>query len=163
MQTLENSGHDALMVVISRPETELAPFETDGCSGGLSDAWKRAAGRFPEFAESHQSTPPWEDCCVTHDRAYHNAAAAPDAASSFDARLMADQTLQACVIATGEARADIVAETYDVTPENVTEAYDTIASAMFFAVRLGGMPCSGLPWRWGYGYPRCTVLTGAFD
>lgn len=36
------------------------PFETDGCSGGLSLIWRLATGR----------PPPWEGACVDHDRAY---------------------------------------------------------------------------------------------
>ena len=34
-------------------------------------------------------------------------------------------------------------------------AYETISEAMYQAVRAGGAPCSGLPWRWGYGWPQC--------
>jgi hypothetical protein len=37
------------------------PFTTDGCSGGMSRAW-RILFRKP---------PPWESHCITHDRAYH--------------------------------------------------------------------------------------------
>jgi hypothetical protein len=33
--------------------------------------------------------------------------------------------------------------------------YQGIADLMYRAVRLGGIPCSGLPWRWGYGWPAC--------
>lgn len=35
-------------------------FETDGCSGGMSDLWRRWFGR----------PPPWEGCCVRHDVRY---------------------------------------------------------------------------------------------
>jgi hypothetical protein len=40
----------------------------------------------------------------------------------------------------------------------VDEAYAAIADAIFAAVRLGGAPCSGLSWRWGYGFPNCLRL-----
>ena len=33
--------------------------------------------------------------------------------------------------------------------------HEAVASLMYRAVRLGGIPCSGLPWRWGYGWPEC--------
>ena len=36
------------------------PFVTDGCSGGMSLAWKFFTGKLP----------PWEDDCIEHDRAY---------------------------------------------------------------------------------------------
>ena len=162
-QSLEGPAHEALMALIERDATVLAPFETDGCSGGLSDTWKMVATNYPNFVPVHQSKPPWESCCVTHDRAYHNAANAPDAASSFAARQVADAALRACVIETGESRVTDLVQEYDVTPDQVAAAYDGIAQAMYLAVRFGGAPCSGLPWRWGYGYPGCTVLTGAFD
>ena len=38
----------------------LAEFQTDGCSGGMSWAWRKFLG----------SAPPWEGCCVKHDMAY---------------------------------------------------------------------------------------------
>ena len=33
--------------------------------------------------------------------------------------------------------------------------YEVIGDLMYRAVRIGGIPCSGLPWRWGYGWPEC--------
>jgi len=41
--------------------SELKPFTTDGCSGGMSLLWRKVIGH----------PPPWEDLCVEHDRAYH--------------------------------------------------------------------------------------------
>ena len=35
------------------------------------------------------------------------------------------------------------------------DLYAAIAELMYRAVRIGGIPCSGLPWRWGYGWPEC--------
>lgn len=162
-RALEEPAHTILMDLIAQPDTALLPFETDGCSGGMSEAWQMAAAQFPEFAEAHQSLPPWQSCCVTHDRAYHNAGGATDPKASFDARAQADRTLEACVIATGTDRIDLLAQTYDVKPERVVAAYQGIGRAMYLSVRVGGAPCSGLSWRWGYGYPDCSLLTGAFD
>lgn len=163
MRALEEPGHTALMTLVARPGSTLAPFETDGCSGGLSDAWQLAARQFPDFALVHESSPPWENCCVTHDAAYHDAAGALDVRASFAARLTADKILKSCVVATGTERVDEIVATYQVSPAQIETAYAAIAQAMFVAVRLGGAPCSGLPWRWGYGYPSCSVFTGAFD
>lgn len=162
-RALELPAHKALMRLKTRSETDLAPFRTDGCSGGLSQVWQVVGDRFPDFADAHHSVPPWEACCVTHDRAYHDGAAAKSAGDSFDARLIADRELRACVTQTGASRFDDLARFYDVTPDQIALAYDSIAQAMFLAVRFGGAPCSGLPWRWGYGFPGCTVLTGALD
>jgi hypothetical protein len=151
---LELKGHRALRGV--RENTpDPAPFTTDGCSGGLSDVWAYVAKRFPAFAEAHQARPPWEACCVIHDRAYHRAGWDLDPERSYDNRLEADRQLRACVLATADARATPLGEGYGLTPEQVEAAYSAIAQAMYVAVRLGGGPCTDMPWRWGYGYSPC--------
>ena len=162
-RTLERPAHKALIARIMGSDATLSPFESDGCSGGLSDAWQVVASRFPDFAEMHQSSPPWEGCCVAHDRAYHAATGALDASTSFDGRLMADRDLEACVVRVGADRVDALAKVYQVNPDQIAGAYDSIAQAMFLAVRFGGAPCSGLSWRWGFGYPPCSVVSGVFD
>lgn len=154
-RALELRAHERLLASLEATGRTLAPFETDGCSGGLSAAWETIAAAFPDFAEAHRDRPPWEECCVTHDRAYHDAAGAEMAAESMAARLAADETLRLCVIATGEERAPEVAQLYGLPAETVRSAYTSLAAAMFRAVRLGGAPCSGLSWRWGYGLPAC--------
>jgi hypothetical protein len=153
---LELARHARLLRVQTAPGAALAPFTTDGCSGGLSAGWDLLAERFPKLAEVHGGQPPWEGCCVTHDRAYH-AGAPTDAtpAASYNARLLADQALQACVADVATTRTAALAASYGVTASQVEAAYDWIALLMFRAVRLGGGPCSGLPWRWGYGWPEC--------
>lgn len=163
MRTLERPAHETLIAVVEDSEAGLVPFKTDGCSGGLSNAWQVVADRFPEFAKTHQSMPPWEMCCIKHDRAYHNAGGALDATGSFEARLNADLLLKTCVISTGTDRAGSLASIYRANPDQIVDAYEGIAEAMFLALRIGGAPCSGLPWRWGYGYPDCSVLTAVFD
>lgn len=151
---LELKGHRALRDV--RENTpDPAPFTTDGCSGGLSDVWAYVAERFPAFAEAHQARPPWEACCVIHDRAYHRAGWDLDPERSYDNRLEADRQLRACVLATADARSTRLGDGYGLTPEQVGAAYSAIAQAMYLAVRLGGGPCMDMPWRWGYGYPPC--------
>ena len=56
------------------------PFTTDGCSGGLSFAWRLLFG----------SVTPWEDCCIEHDRVYWRGGTAAS-------RRAADRALLACV------------------------------------------------------------------
>lgn len=155
-RTLEMPAHNALMTI--RADAELSAFETDGCSGGLSYGWGVAARNFPDFAEAHDHIPPWQECCVVHDRAYHIAGDSGSARESYDARLAADKALEICVKTTSADHIDEVAAHYDVSSETVEATYGRIAEAMYLAVRLGGAPCSGLPWRWGFGYPNCTVL-----
>lgn len=157
---LELPSHQALMNRING-SPDLAPFTTDGCSGGLSSTWKFVANNFPEFAKAHEGQLPWEECCVIHDRAYHNAGGTADAGASYDARLEADEKLRSCVIEFGAKRQTDIMALYDVTEDQIDTAYDAIGGAMFMAVRFGGAPCSGLPWRWGYGYEQCSIFTTA--
>ncbi len=154
-RTLEMPAHRSLQSVIADPDTTLAPFETDGCSGGMSWSWGVFAEIFPNFAAAQGAAPPWEACCVVHDKVYHNAAGATDAEQSFAARLAADEALRQCVAEPVSADVQRFAEAYDVSQDMIRSAYGLVAQSMFNAVRLGGGPCSGLPWRWGFGYPGC--------
>lgn len=135
---IELQRHAALMEQVAGG---LAPFTTDGCSGGLSWTWRKAVAAFPDLAPAPGEAPAWEQCCITHDRAYHDASGARDAGDSYAARLTADHELQTCVAALGEG------------PEALF--YDQLGRVMFHAVRFGGGPCSGLSWRWGYGFADC--------
>jgi hypothetical protein len=157
---LEIPTHRWLAEVRTAPDTELAPFTTDGCSGGMSSLWTFTAARYPDFADAHDGVPPWEDCCVTHDRAYHAGGADPEPEASYAARVKADEDLRRCVAATASDRDHVLQELYGMTEAQVRLAYDAISAAMFHAVRLGGGPCTGLPWRWGYGYPHCWEMPG---
>jgi len=157
-KALELPAHRALIAAPARPGVTLGQFESDGCSGGLSQIWRLVADQFPQFARVHQTAPPWESCCVTHDRAYFDGDNAPTAEISFAARLLADQRLEACVVDMGTNRRDELAKVYGIRPDQVEAAYATIGGAMFWAVRFGGGPCTGLPWRWGFGLPDCSVF-----
>ncbi len=157
-RALEMPAQRALQRLRERPDTQLAPFVTDGCSGGLSGGWKLAAGMLPGFAEAEGGVPPWEGCCVIHDHAYHSGANDTDASANYDARLAADRALRACVAQSAETDIDARATRFGVTPAAIRRAFEIIAGAMYHAVRIGGMPCSMLPWRWGYGYPACNRL-----
>lgn len=154
-KTVEMPAHRSLLAKMTEPEAKLAPFETDGCSGGLSTTWTIVADLLPGFAQAHKNRPPWEACCVAHDRHYHRAGGVLSADASYDARLAADEELRACVVAGGQTRIAPLAKQYNVSREQVSLAYKAIGDAMFNAVRFGGAPCSGLPWRWGYGFAGC--------
>ncbi|MFD3189831.1 hypothetical protein ACFMPD_06085 [Sedimentitalea sp. HM32M-2] len=158
---LEVRAHQALIERIGRDDAVLAPFATDGCSGGLSDVWRMVSARFPDFAAAHEDRPPWEPCCVVHDAAYHDGTGGGTAEAGYAARLQADAALRLCVIDIGETRKRQLAEAYDIDSATVIAGYEVIADAMYLAVRLGGAPCSGLSWRWGFGWPDCDFLTAA--
>lgn len=154
-KNLELPAHRSLQSVIAETNTTLSPFESDGCSGGMSWSWQVVANLFPDFEAAQGAAPPWEICCVIHDRVYHDAAGTMEADQSYGARVSADEALRMCVIEEGESRVTELADRYDVSEDRIRYAYSLIGDTMYNAVRLGGGPCSGLPWRWGFGYPGC--------
>lgn len=89
-------------------------FTTDGCSGGMTTVWKWWYGK----------EPPWNDCCVEHDRLYWKG-------GTKEHRKIADARLLAKVAKRG---------------------HPVFAILMWLAVRPGGHPWLPFPWRWGYGY-----------
>jgi hypothetical protein len=153
---LEMGRHEQLAARKKQPESVLAEFTTDGCSGGLSVGWQYLAGKNEYFKTTHSEHPPWESCCIEHDQLYHAGEGREStAAMSFDARKEADLALRDCVVETGVQRAPELSAEYDVSPKEIAILYTAISDLMYRAVRLGGMPCTGLPWRWGYGWPEC--------
>ena len=153
---LELRRHDEMLSTMRASDTTLAPFTTDGCSGGLSIGWKYLAMQVEAVRLTHGNLPPWQACCIEHDHLYHAAVPAESTPEeSFSARKQADMELHSCVIDTGFDRATSLSNDYDVSIETVEGLYTTIADLMYRAVRVGGVPCSGLPWRWGYGWPEC--------
>lgn len=151
-RALEMRAHAWLMQL---DRSAPAPFKSDGCSGGLSAAWSMAAKALPVFARTHQEAPPFEPCCMTHDRAYHLAGTAATAEDSYAARLEADRVLRQCVLDTGEARRSELAVLYGASEAQVEAAYAALARSVYYVVRFGGGPCSGLSWRWGFGFAHC--------
>lgn len=151
----ELKAHRKLIQSLKENGPSLDAFSTDGCSGGLSKAWRAVSDRFPVFAKAHKNIPPWEPCCVIHDRSYHSAGGANEAHESYAARLSADQALRECVFGTRHKRSADLSAQYGLSEDQIHATYEAISNAMFDAVRVGGLPCSGLAWRWGYGYPRC--------
>lgn len=151
---IEEWNLNQLAFVQSEPKSKLVEFETDGCSGGLSDAWNGFAKIFPEFKEHFNERPPWESCCVTHDRAYWKG----DTEDGFNQRLKADKMLRQCVLNYGTENSNRLAKKFNVSEDKILTQIKLTSTLMYHAVRLGGKPCSYLPWRWGYGWPHCELL-----
>lgn len=153
---VEIGRHEQLVKVRASAGVKISPFKSDGCSGGQSAGWVLFARTFPELAKHHGNLPPWQYCCVAHDRAYHaGGGRQADARASYADRLRADEQLRQCVIRTGERRAPVLMAEYGLSRKQLATLYRSIADVMYRAVRLGGVPCTGLPWRWGFGWPRC--------
>lgn len=133
------------------------PFATDGCSGGMSEGWMYLAAAFPAFQEKFGRVPPWQACCVAHDREYW----AGDTDGGHDKRLAADVELKQCVVRTGQDQSDVLSREWEVAAKDVEQAFAVAAELMYAAVRVGGKPCSLFPWRWGYGWPLCPLLPSA--
>jgi len=126
----------------------IKPFTSDGCSGGLSTGWEYFADQFPKFSTRFGNTPPWQQCCVMHDKSYWKG----EVRDGYEQRKKADRALRVCVENSGS--------TLKTKPENnlsdkVSLSLKVTAQLMYRAVRLGGKPCSIFPWRWGYGWPKC--------
>lgn len=153
---LELGKHQQLAEKKSIPGTVLTEFTTDGCSGGLSVGWVYLADKIKHVQSVHGAHPPWESCCIEHDKLYHIAGVrGTTAIDSFVLRKEADSALKMCVLQTGVDRTPELSAEYNLSAEEIEFLYGAISSLMYHAVRIGGVPCSGLPWRWGYGWPKC--------
>jgi hypothetical protein len=69
--------------------------------------------------------------------------------------LTADEALRQCVRQVGVERVAALSTEYGLGEDEVRLLYDGLAEGMYGAVRIGGAPCTGLSWRWGYGWPNC--------
>jgi len=143
-----------LAEVQNAPESELKAFTTDGCSGGLSEGWNSFASVIPAFKKKFGEKPPWETCCVEHDRAYWKG----EVKDGYNKRLKADSDLRQCVIDFGNDNSARLATKFNIDKQKIEQQFVYTGELMYRAVRLGGKPCSLLPWRWGYGWPHCKVL-----
>lgn len=151
----ELRAHARLLSSNAAAKASVDEFTSDGCSGGLSASWQQIAGYWPGFAAQYSDAPPFEPCCVTHDRAYHAITGASSPMESYVARLRADRELRHCVQQVARVDGVELATDYGVSQQVLRGAFQHLSQAMYYAVRFGGGPCSGLPWRWGYGYPDC--------
>ncbi len=152
---LEEINMERLHAQQSRPGITIDSFRSDGCSGGLSDGWKTLARVWPEMAHAIGDEPPWESCCVEHDRAYWRG----ESIGGYEKRLQADTRLSQCVEHSGRQQADEIARRLGIPRAEIDEVFRLTAELMYFAVRIGGGPCSGLEWRWGHGWPPCDSET----
>jgi len=103
-----------ILFIATLREQVLKPFTSDGCSA------------FPDGSIQHKEL--WLACCTEHDFSYWKG-------GTYQERLIADKTLQACVAKIGRKKT---------------------ASIMLAGVRVGGSPFWPTTFRWGYGwsYPR---------
>ena len=168
-QSLLEQRLQGLLAEVQRQSTALTPFTSDGCSGGLSAGWQMITEALPALGEQVGELPPWQHCCVNHDREYWRGSGV----NGSLLRRSVDDELRSCVLATRDAsmliatsasarvvalpnRPGPVDDHLDLNAE-LDRLYPLAAELMYRAVRIGGMPCSGLSWRWGYGWPQCGV------
>lgn len=150
----EQARQQRLARVQSSKQNHLSTFTTDGCSGGLSDGWRFLAHHLPAFGKTFGQNPPYEDCCVAHDLAYWRG----ETRHGYEKRLQADNRLRQCVITYGKLHSSEFARQFKLPASIIERNFRIVAELMYRSVRVGGMPCTGLPWRWGYGWPTCSVV-----
>ncbi len=137
----------------NKPGVVIDDFRSDGCSGGMSETWTFMAEVSPDFAERVGMKPPWEYCCVAHDRHYWRG----ESINGFEKRQQADEELRQCVRQSANSQSEHLSISLGLSPQEVIEMINLTADLMHTAVRLGGGPCTGLPWRWGHGWPECSL------
>ena len=152
VEELESQQMLRLAAQQSRPGITIDAFNSDGCSGGMSSAWSYLADTLPKFVDYAGNKPPWEHCCVAHDRHYWRGVTE----NGFAQREQADAELRQCVQATGDERSAEISTLLGLPEQDIVELIDLTGELMYQAVRLGGAPCTGLPWRWGHGWPPCS-------
>lgn len=137
----------------AKQQYELTEFVTDGCSGNVSKGWTTAITQLSKvsnaFAEKYAGTEviPFEEACVEHDRAYHRGE------GGYTARLKADNELRSAIIKYGIENTDTIQTRTGLdNPEEALFLYELVAESVYRGVRLGGAPCTGQPYAWGYGY-----------
>jgi hypothetical protein len=150
-EAVEREQMQRLAAQQRRPGVIIDRFRSDGCSGGMSQAWSFLADSLPGFVDYAGKQPPWEHCCVAHDRDYWYG----ETHNGFDIRAQSDARLRACVRATGRQRSAEISQILGLPQADIVEMIDLTADLMHQAVRLGGGPCTGLAWRWGHGWPEC--------
>ena len=152
-EAVEREQMQRLAAQQRRPGVIIKRFRSDGCSGGMSQTWGLLADSLPGFAHYAGKQPPWEHCCVAHDRDYWYG----ETQHGVDRRAQSDARLRVCVRATGEQRSTEISQTLGLPKADIVEMINLTADLMYQAVRLGGTPCSGLAWRWGHGWPSCSA------
>jgi len=138
---------------------QLASFSTDGCSGNVSKNWQTVVRHMSQTSESFAQmlegaeSIPFEYACVEHDKVYHPGE------GGYVGRLQADLQLRSEIISYGIENAETIQTRAGLkTPEEAIFLFELLADAIYRGVRLGGAPCTGEPYAWGYGYNagKCT-------
>ena len=157
VETLDRQLEEMQMARLAEIQTnkvnKLVEFTTDGCSGGLSAGWETLSKHVPAFQKKFGDHPPYEFCCVAHDRAYWRG----ETVQGFAKRQQADAALRQCVMEYGREHRREFAQEFTMSEQTIVQNFTVISDMMYYAVRLGGKPCSYLPWRWGYGWPECPL------
>ena len=153
LEALEHQQMRWLNEQQNKPGVVIDKFNTDGCSGGMSEAWTYVAEISPDFANRVGEHPPWEYCCVAHDRHYWRG----ESINGYEKRRQADEELRQCVRRSARNQSEKLSIPLGLSPQEVIETINLTADLMYTAVRLGGGPCTGLPWRWGHGWPECSL------
>jgi len=143
----------------TKKTTRLSPFETDGCSGNVSEGWTSAVKTLSNISDdfskkySDQKNIPFESAGISHDKIYHQGV------GGYVSRLNAGNQLRADIIKYGINNwQDIIENTPLKTKEEVVFVFEKIAEVIYRSVRVGGFPCSGQPYAWGYGYNNGVCL-----
>jgi hypothetical protein len=159
VEALETQQMERLASQQNRSGITIDAFNSDGCSGGMSSTWGYLSDTLPEFIRYAGDKPPWEHCCVAHDRHYWRG----ESNHGFSQREQADERLRQCVTLTGREQGDEISTILGLQKQDIIELIDLTALLMYQAVRIGGAPCTGLPWRWGHGWPPCSDDTEIVD
>ncbi len=148
-----------LLLTRTKEAVSIEPFTSDGCSGNISSAWntsiKGLSRLFTDIDARYFDTKriPFEDLCIAHDRAYHVGE------GGYAGRLRADNALRDGILTYAlEDLENIKRRTGLSSDETALYLYERIADLVYFGVRLGGAPCSGKPYAWGYGYGGGTCI-----
>ncbi len=137
----------------TKKEYEISDFSTDGCSGNISKYWKFgieiAIKTLPDQFEAYKDVKdiPFESACKVHDRAYYQGV------GGYEGRLKADNALRYNILQYAFENIDEIKQRTGLESDaSVLFMYEVVADTIYRGVRLGGMPCTGMPYAWGYGY-----------
>jgi hypothetical protein len=131
----------------------ISSFVSDGCSGSVSRGWSvaveelsKVSSRFDGLYADTKNIP-FEYACIAHDESYHTGE------GGYAGRLLADHALRSEIISYGIANAEKIKDRTGLrTDEEAMFLYEVVAETVYRAVRLGGTPCTGTPYAWGFGY-----------
>ena len=144
---------------VTKDSYQLAPFESDGCSGGISKNWNTVVENYAKLSDSFSeeyvdlNAVPFESACIKHDRFYHAGV------GGYAGRLEVDNQLRMEIIQYGIDNATVIQQrTGLATQEQAIRLYELIAEAVYTGVRLGGAPCTEETYAWGYGYNRGSCI-----